>query len=92
MGAEPLRQMMPDWPRLMSAPQAAAYLSLSETTIRENGPTPKRYGKRVLFDRRDLDRWADALGDQPLDADEALKEAAEEERRFFEERARRGQH
>jgi hypothetical protein len=72
----------------MSIGQAAAYLSISENTIRERGPTARRLGKRVLYDRRDLDRWADSLGDQPLDERDRLDEAAEVERRFLE--ARRG--
>ena len=77
----------PDWPRLMSEPSAADYLSISATTLREHGPKPKRLGRRVLYDRVDLDRWADRLDDQPLDpADEEL-EAAEVERRWL---ARRG--
>jgi hypothetical protein len=88
MEAERIVQAYP--PRLMSAPIAARYLSLSESTIREKGPTPKRYGKRVLWDRFDLDRWADSLSEQPLDEKDRLKEAAEEERRFFEARAARG--
>ena len=61
------RQALPDWPRLMRAPLAAAYLGIGETTLRTHGPTPKRLGGAVLYDIRDLDRWADALGGQPLD-------------------------
>lgn len=76
MGAELQRQVIAAWPRLMSAPIAAAYLSLSETTIREHGPKAKRYGKRVLWDINDLNRWADALGDQPLDEKQQKAEAA----------------
>jgi hypothetical protein len=67
------REALPDWPRLMSVELAARYLGLGATTLREmgpDGPKPKRYGKRVLYDRRDLDRWADALDGQPLDAQE----------------------
>lgn len=91
MGAE-ARISLPDWPRLMSVDQASAYLSLGSTTLREMGPTPKRHGKRVLYDRRDLDRWADSLGDQPLTEVEEAREASDEERRFLEKRARRGSH
>lgn len=68
---------------------AAAYLSIGTTMLRDHGPAPKRLGSRVLWDRRDLDRWADRLDGQPLDADEEAKEAAEVERRFMEQRARR---
>ena len=58
------------WPRLLGVEQAAAYLSLSPKTIR-NGLArdaerpfpvkPKRYGRRVLFDIRDLDAYVDAM-------------------------------
>lgn len=82
-------RMLPNWPRLMGEPMAAAYLSIGATTLREKGPAPKRYGKRRLYDRVDLDRWADLLGDQPLDDGENEAEAAEAERRFFAERAKR---
>jgi len=61
------RAVLPDWPRLMRAPLAAAYVGIGETTLRTHGPQPKRLGGAVLYDIRDLDRWADALGGQPLD-------------------------
>ena len=63
---------------------AASYLGLGVSTVREHGPKPKRWGSRVLYDRRDLDRWADALDGQPLDekgreaeADDALNRIKE---------------
>jgi hypothetical protein len=84
------RLALPDWPRLMDAEMAGAYLSRSATVIRERGPKPKRDGRSVLYDRRDLDRWADRLGDQPLDAGASQEEAAEVERRFMEKRRGRG--
>ena len=77
---------LPDWPRLMGIELAAAYVSLSETTLRAKGPTAKKYGKRVLYDRHDLDRWADRLDGQPLDEKDELEESAEVERRFMERR------
>ena len=70
----------------MSEPLAAEYLSIGTTTLRENGPEPKRYGRRRLYDRHDLDRWADRLGGQPLTVPEQQAEAAEVERRFLERR------
>jgi hypothetical protein len=88
MGAEPVRVELPDWPRLMSEPDAAAYLSIGKTLLRTRGPAPKKLGRRVLYDRRDLDRWADNLNDQPLDEEAEQAEAAEVERKFLE--ARRG--
>jgi len=56
--------------RLLDIEAAAAYLSLSPKTIRNRlGPKaeqpfpvrPKRFGRRVLFDRRDLDAYVDGL-------------------------------
>lgn len=48
-------------PRLLAAPQAAHYLSVSPTKLRELA-IPRRMldGKR-LYDRLDLDAYADAL-------------------------------
>jgi hypothetical protein len=84
------RPTLPNWPRLMGEDMAAAYVSLSATTLRERGPEPRRLGKRRLYDRNDLDRWADRLGGQPLIAVEQRQEAAEVERRFLEKRRARG--
>jgi hypothetical protein len=83
------RPSLPDWPRLMPIQMAAAYLSRSVTTIRERGPTPKRDGRSVLYDRLDLDRWADRLGGQPLSPTQREEEAKEVERRFLERRRAR---
>jgi hypothetical protein len=69
---------------------AAAYVSLSATTLREKGPQPRRLGKRRLYDRIDLDRWCDRLGGQPLTVAEQKQEAREVERRFLEKRHARG--
>jgi hypothetical protein len=77
------RERLPDWPRLMREPMAAAYLSIGISTLRERGPTPKRDGRSRLYDRKDLDRWADALGGQPLTVDEQRAESREVERRFL---------
>jgi hypothetical protein len=56
-------------PRLLAAPQAAAYLGVSETKLRAL-PIPRRMldGKR-LYDVRALDAYADDLpieGDAPV--------------------------
>jgi hypothetical protein len=83
------RAELPDWPRLMGEELAAAYVSLSATTLRERGPEPRRLGKRRLYDRNDLDRWADRLGGQPLTVPEQHREAADVERRFLEKRSAR---
>ena len=56
--------------RLLSVEEAATYLGLSPRTIyngvglKSTTPfavKPKRYGKRVLFDIRDLNRFCDSL-------------------------------
>jgi len=89
--AEPPRRVeVHAWPRLLSVDLAARYLSLSTTTLRETGPTPKRHGRRVLYDIKDLDRWADSLDGQPLDVAAEEEEAAEVERRWREKRRARG--
>ena len=78
------------WPRLMSAVDAAAYLSLSQTTVASLGIRVRRVGRRVLYDRLDLDRWADLNDDQPLASGDAAKAAEDEERAFFERRRASG--
>ena len=73
----PSREALPDWPRLMPDRLAARYLGIGTTSLREHGPQPKRLGGRVLWDRKDLDRWADALGGQPLDVPARAAEGAD---------------
>lgn len=87
---EPIRSELPAWPRLMSETLAAAYVGLSATTLRKDGPIAKRHGRRVLYDIRDLDRWADRLDGQPLDEPQELDEASLIEARFLERRNARG--
>jgi hypothetical protein len=72
----------------MGVDLAASYLGLSATTLRAKGPAAKAYGKRRLYDRIDLDRWADRLGGQPLTVAEQQAEGREVERRFLEKRRR----
>ena len=79
---------LPNWPRLMHEKLAAEYLSIGTTMLRERGPEPKRWGKRRLYDRIDLDRWADRLGGQPLTVPEQQAEARDVERRFLDKRKR----
>ncbi len=56
--------------RLLSVEETASYLGLSARTVyNQISPSskvpfpirPKRWGKRVLFDIRDLDKYVDAL-------------------------------
>lgn len=71
------RAALPDWPRLMDVHTAAAYLSIGASTLRERGPAPRKLGSRTLYDRHDLDRFADALAGQPLDAALRQEEGAD---------------
>ncbi|SDE46267.1 helix-turn-helix domain-containing protein [Rhodospira trueperi] len=51
---------LPDWPRLMTAEEAAAYLSISANTLRAHVPIePFRIGGCVRYDRKKLDDYAD---------------------------------
>lgn len=52
-------------PLLMPAPAAAHYLGLSESTLRNLGLPRKMMGAKRLYDRRDLDQWADSLPYEP---------------------------
>ena len=61
MGRKPLPADLPDWPRLMSRELAGAYTGLSPATLTGLPIVVVRVGSRVLYDRNDLDRWADAL-------------------------------
>lgn len=72
------------WPRLLSATDAADYLSISPTTLKGLGIGSRKIGKRVLYDVRDLDRYVDRLANLP--AEMTPDAAQDEERRFFERR------
>lgn len=54
------------WPRLMKAKKASAYLDMSETKFRKlvkSGgiPEPRYCGSNVVWDKNDLDVFADIL-------------------------------
>lgn len=87
MASKPL---LPDWPRLMAEPVAAAYISLSPSTLRTLRLRTRRVGRRVLYDRRDLDTWVDGMSGQPLDERQQEEESARIERMFLEKRRARG--
>lgn len=59
--ARPKPADLPGWPRLLSKDMAAAYISLSVGTLGNLPIVVRRVGSRVLYDRHDLDRWADGL-------------------------------
>ena len=57
-------------PRLLPINEAAAYCGLAPKTLRNRlgrraehpfPVKPKRIGRKILFDRRDLDRFIDSL-------------------------------
>lgn len=77
-------------PRLMGLQDAAHYLGIGKTMLLDRGPKAKRLGTRVLWDRVDLDRWADRLGEQPLEDPDDEAEAKDVERRFLESRRGHG--
>lgn len=56
-------------PLLMSAPAAAHYLSVSESTLLTLDIPRKMLRSKRLYDRRDLDQWADSL---PYERGEAI--------------------
>lgn len=71
--------------RLLSTAEAASYVGYAVGTLRNQicrGTLPFRYiknGKKVLFDRAELDRWVDRLprfGDTQV----ALKQASNQTR------------
>ena len=48
-------------PRLLPAPQAAHYLGISESNLLKLAIPRRELGAKRLFDRRDLDAYADNL-------------------------------
>ena len=82
-------------PRYLDTKQAAAYLGLSVKTLEKlrvtgRGPRYAKAGRRVIYDRRDLDRWVAARkrgftgewvdADEPEEADGSEDEDGSEER------------
>ncbi|WP_232844871.1 helix-turn-helix domain-containing protein [Paracoccus onubensis] len=51
-------------PRLLPSPQAAAYLGVSETTLRGLNIPRKVLGGKRLYDRLALDEYASGLPDE----------------------------
>ncbi len=80
------------WGRLLSADDAAEYLGIGVTTLRGLGIKTKPIGRRVMWDRMDLDRYVDRMNDQPIAEADQGKEQEDEEARFFEKRRARGRH
>lgn len=64
---------LPDWPTLMTAPMAAAFLSLSETDFKRGVahgalPTPQMVIGHTLWSRAALERFCDAGAPRTLSA------------------------
>ncbi len=74
---------LPEWPRLMSAPSAGAYLGIHEYTFLAGvgtvWPEPVRLGRRKLWDRRALDRAVEALAANQLASGTKAEPAAMDE-------------
>lgn len=88
-GSPVARQALPGWPRLMNERTAAAYLSIGTTLLRDL-LAPKKIRGRSVWDRRDLDRLADALEGQPLDGREAESHSRDVEAAWREKRKKEG--
>lgn len=75
-------QHYPSWPRLLSAPQAAAYLGTSKSSFerydRQHIPAIRR-GKGVKYDIYDLDIYIEKLKGNDQANDNASRVAAKEE-------------
>jgi hypothetical protein len=54
-------------PRLMPAPIAAHYIGVSESTLRSLGLPRRQLGAKRVYDKADLDAYADTL---PYDTQE----------------------
>ena len=79
---------LPHWPRLLSVELAASYVGLGVTRFEALELPCRRIGKRKLYDRLDLDRWADRLDGQPVE--DAAAESKSVEERFLARRQGRG--
>lgn len=60
-------------PRLLSASSAAAYLGMSESKLRTLGLPRRVCGGNRLYDRHDLDRFAESLAYEGEGEAEAAK-------------------
>jgi hypothetical protein len=78
----------PNWPRLMNERDAADYLSIGTTLLRDLLP-PRKIRGRAVWDIRDLDRFADALSGQPLDQGASESHAQGVEQRWLDGRKQR---
>ena len=66
---------LPNWPRLMGSDLAAPYVGISESNFlagveKGDWPKPVRYGRRVLWDRLDLDAAVDRMAGREAPAED----------------------
>lgn len=71
--------LMPDWPARMGEDLASLYLGVSESLFRDRVkakvyPQPVRDGGRLLWARRQLDRYVDAQFGLPQPASDSAPE------------------
>ncbi|RKE53211.1 MULTISPECIES: helix-turn-helix domain-containing protein [unclassified Sphingomonas] len=82
-GSAVVRPQLPDWPRLMPLRLACAYFGVCDRTFRKLGIAPRRIGRRVLWDRHDLDRFADGMAGMPHRSSDPMAGTRAMEKRFF---------
>lgn len=85
-GSRSAATRLPFWPRLMGAEMACQYLGVSAGTFRSLNIRCGNIGRRVVWDRVDLDRYADRISEQPMTETERAAETSEVERKFLERR------
>ena len=60
-----IEKTLPNWPRLLNADEAASYVGVSKTTFLKGvgtlWPLSIHYGRRKLYDRKELDKHVDQL-------------------------------
>ena len=80
--AENTRPALPYWPRLMGADLAAKYVGVSRSgflaQVGKFWPKPKRIGRRVLYDRVELDEAVDELASEGSRSGDPLMEALDD--------------
>ena len=57
------RILITPWPRLMNPTMLAKYLGLARSTVYNNRfmiPGRRKLGRKVLYDRKEVDEWIDA--------------------------------
>lgn len=77
-----MRTDLPNWPRLLRADLASAYVGMSKSAFLDavkkgRWPEPIRQGKITAWDRETLDKWVDDLReDKPAATEEEWENVA----------------